>query len=189
MEYFHVAMILDNLESLPRHAPPAGYRFVMYGDGNETAWAEVETSAGEFKTQDTALEHFSREFGDFRNEMKERCVFLATDSGRIVGTATAWYNREFKDGRYGRLHWVGIHQDYQGKGLGKLLVGKAMQVLAQYHAKAYLTTQTTSAIAIKIYLDFGFVPYHVRETCPKAWRLLAEALKHPALNVYLSAGT
>ncbi|MCK5094311.1 MAG: hypothetical protein KAR18_06275 [Spirochaetes bacterium] len=47
--------------------------------------------------------------------------------------------------------------------------------------KAYLTTQTASYRAIKIYLDFGFTPFLDNETSLRAWRALAGYLHHPLL--------
>ena len=185
MEYIHVAMIRENLDSLPPAGLPPGYKFRMFKKGNEEEWAEIETSAGEFKTRDAALERFQKEFGAFTDEMEERSVFIVTGNGEYIGTSTAWYNKEFRDGTYGRLHWVGIHARHQGKGLGKPLVAQSMRILAQYHKKAYLTTQTTSAIAIKIYLDFGFIPIPEGEDAERGWRLLARELRHPVLKDYL----
>lgn len=101
--------------------------------------------------------------------MEERCFFLETDAGRVIGTATAWHHPSFHGARYGRLHWVAIHPEFQGRKLAKPLVGAAMRRLAELHRRAYLTTQTTSWKAVKIYLDFGFEP--LAET-PR-WRRLA----------------
>ena len=185
MEYIKVAMILERLDQLPYHPLPEGYQLRNFREGDEDTWSEIETSVDEFKSVDKASEHFHEEFGPYIDEMKIRCFFIDTAGGRSIGTATAWYNRDFRDGTYGRLHWVGIHPDLQGKKLGKPLTSAAMDRLAQYHKKAYLTTQTTSFIAIKIYLDFGFEPYLTMDSCPKAWQLLAKKLKHPALNDYL----
>lgn len=188
MEFIHVTMIRETLAGLPRYPCPSGYKFHLYEDGDVRHWADIETSAGEFESIDKARAHFLKEFGPFQEEMARRCVFLTTDEGRYAGTATAWYNSDFRDGEFGRIHWVGIHRDFQGKGLGKPLMSEAMDVLGRYHSRAYLTTQTTSAIAIKIYLDFGFAPLFVRESCARAWRLLAAELRHPALEKYRAPG-
>ena len=180
-----VKMILHNLHNLSDYPLPDGYAARYFKKGDEHKWAEIETSAGEFSDVDSALKRFNDEFSPFLDEMEKRSVFIDTNEGKSIGTATAWYNNEFMDGTFGRLHWVGIHQDFQGKGLGKPLVSAAMNCLKQFHAKAYLTTQTTSAIAIKIYLDFGFEPLLFSDQCPTAWRLLAQELKHPLLKYYL----
>jgi ribosomal protein S18 acetylase RimI-like enzyme len=95
-----------------------------------------------------------------------------------------WFDDNFFKAGYGRVHWVGIDPDYQGKGLAKPLVSKTMEIIKERHDKCYLTTQTESFKAIKIYLDFGFVPYLKDETCEKAWKMMADLLKHPALEKY-----
>ncbi len=60
----------------------------------------------------------------------------------------------------------------------------AMERLARSHERAYLTTQTTSARAIGMYLDFDFVPFITSDQCRQGWRLLASMLDHPALEAY-----
>lgn len=184
MERIRVIMIRENLDNLPEYPSPAGYFLRNYEDGDDNTWAAIETAAGEFSDTGSALKRFRDEFPNI-NEMKRRCLFLCDNSGREIGTATAWFNNEFEDGEYGRLHFVGIHPDYQGKGLGKALVGETMKLLTQFHTKAYLTSQTTSAAGIKIYLDFGFEPYIFSDSCSRAWQLLAREINHPALNTYL----
>ncbi|MFC1558026.1 GNAT family N-acetyltransferase [candidate division KSB1 bacterium] len=185
MEFIHVTMIMDTLDNLPEYPVSSGYSFRNYKKGDEEAWAEIETSAGEFKNVSSALKRFQSEFGPYLSEMKNRCLFLYTDEGEKIGTATAWYNSEFKDGAYGRLHWVGIRPEYQGRGLGRPLIGAAMKRIAELHQKSYLTSQTTSAAGIKIYLDFGFIPYVSTDDCRRAWRLLAHELNHPALKEFV----
>lgn len=180
-----VRMILNNLDNLPDYPIPDGYSARYFKKGDEHKWAEIEASAGEFPDVHSAIKRFNDEFGPFIDEMEARSIFIDANDGRSVGTATAWYNREFMDGTYGRLHWVGIHKDFQGRGLGKPLVSAAMQRLKRFHDKAYLTTQTTSSIAIKIYLDFDFEPLMFSDQCPTAWRLLANELNHPHLKKYL----
>jgi len=116
-----------------------------------------------------ALERFEKEFGSYRDEMEERCFFIVhKENGRVIGTATAWYNNDFKGERYGRVHWVGIHPDFQGKKLAKPLLAVVMMCLAKHHDKAYLTSQTTSYKAINMYLDFGFAPEITDDEAAKA---------------------
>ena len=185
MEFIRVAMIRDTLNDLPEYPLSGCCFFKNYKRGDEEVWAEIETSAGEFTDVDSALKRFQSEFGPYLSGMEKRCLFLCTDAGEIIGTAAAWYNREFKDGTYGRLHWVAIRPEYQGRGLGRPLVSAAMKRLAEFHQKAYLTSQTTSAAGIKIYLDFGFLPCISTGKCRRAWRLLARELNHPALKEFV----
>ncbi|MHC4295495.1 MAG: N-acetyltransferase, partial [Planctomycetota bacterium] len=56
---------------------------------------------------------------------------------------------------------------------------------AMGHRRAMLTTQTHRIVAIKCYLDLGFVPDMTRENAYRAWTLISEELDHPALQKVL----
>jgi GNAT superfamily N-acetyltransferase len=185
MEYIPVSMVRGDLLGLPRFALPQSFSLRLYRKGDESDWARVEAAVGEFTSEKTALQHFQDEFGAHRNEMKRRCLLLENDGNGVIGTATAWYNKSFHDEAFGRLHWVGILPEYQGRGLSKPLISAALRRLKRFHSKAYLTSQTTSYVAIKVYLDFGFQPYIRGERCLQAWNLLAAELRHPGLKEYL----
>lgn len=168
------------MDRLPSFQLPEGYSYRFYRTEDKRHWADIECKAGEFSDRETALKQFKSEFGSFENEMKRRCIFLIPDGiKRPVGTATAWYG--CRNGKlWGRLHWVGIVPEHQGKNLGRPLVGTAMKRLADLkHDRVYLTTQTTSLAAIKIYLDFGFVPYIRSGRCRKGWDIVEAALNYP----------
>ena len=189
IERISVVMINDCLEKekmielAAKHPIPDGYCIRNYRNGEEGLWAEIETAAGEFETEKEALEQFEEEFGPYREEMEKRCFFLMhKKSGRPAGTTTAWYNDNYKGESYGRIHWVGIHPDFQGRKLAKPMLATAMLRLAEYHDKAYLTTQTTSYKAINMYLDFGFRPELVRDGCRRAWKMIEEILGR---NIFL----
>ncbi len=183
MERIRLTMVNDKLKAFPSVSLPDGFRFTRYNPGDEIWWAKVEAAAGEFDSVESALRRFEEEFGPYKDQLQERCVFLEHETAGIIGTATAWYGN-FRDEIIGRLHWVAIHPDFQGKKLARPLIKEAMNILARYHRKSYLTTQTTSFKAIKIYLDLGFVPFETSERCKAGWRMLAELLNHPALADY-----
>lgn len=176
---FRLIMICENLdksniiELAQRYKINDDFLIRNYRKGEENLWAEVETAAGEFKTEKDALIHFEKEFGPYRDEMEKRCFFIEhKESGRVIGTATAWYNDDYRGDRYGRIHWVGIIPEFQGRKLAKPLMAAAMVQLAKYHDKAYLTSQTTSYKAINMYADFGFVPLIEDEEAVEAWEYL-----------------
>ncbi len=179
--YFHLAMDLDDVERVPVLKLPPGFAVSHYEPGDEAAWARIETAAGEFSDQGKALAHFEREFGGRELEMSERCLFLRAPGGDAIGTSTAWYGE--RGGRViGRLHWVAIVPAFQGRGLAKPLVSASMALMRGRHRSAYLTTQTTSWIAVKVYLDFGFRPAFDQPDSERAWAVVAELLGHPALD-------
>lgn len=188
MKALPVLMVNWRLEKPKPLALPLGYSFRMFRRGEERLWAEIETAAGEFPDLSSALSRFQREFGPYPDEMEQRCVFLLHE-GRVIGTATAWYRNSESLGKYGvdslpegRLHWVAIHPDFQGRGLARPLVSEAVRLLCGFYDSAYLTSQTTSFKAIKIYLDYGFVPVLTAPGAKEAWRLLARLLPHPLLK-------
>ena len=184
MERVSLTMILEDLSGLPPYELPEPYQSRTFHEGEETTWAEIEHAAGEFPSLDKARSRFKDEFGSHVADLCDRCTFLEDGEGRAVGTATAWFSPSFKGGRYGRLHFVAIHPEYQGRGLSKPLVSLAMDRLSSFHDRAYLTTQTTSWIAIKVYLDFGFRPLVERPDHIQGWRMMWNQLGHPALSTY-----
>jgi len=61
--------------------------------------------------------------------------------------------------RYGRVHWVAIVPEMQGKGLSKPMLSVVLDRLRELgHGRAYLTTNTVRTAAINLYLKFGFAP-------------------------------
>ena len=182
--YIPVTMVRKDLRNLPVFPLPAGYRMRNYEPGDEAHWAAIEQSAGEFETQAQALAHFQKEFGNDLADLKNRLFFLCDEGNRSIGTANAWFRCDFHGDLWGRLHWIAICPEHQGRGLSKPMTAYALQRLAQSHDKAYLTTQTTSFVAVKVYLDLGFEPFLETEKCPEGWRLLKDLLRHPKLNAF-----
>ena len=181
MEPIPVTMVRDNLKNLPSFELPAGYRIRTFGSGEENVWSEIETAAGEFENLAGALDAFNVNFGEDVRAMLSRCFFVETEDGLAVGTGTAWYNPDFLGRDYGRVHWIGIRPEYQGRGLAKPLVGTVMNRLAESHERAYLNTFITRIPAIKVYLDFGFVPLLRTPQCEEAWKIYGEIVPHPGI--------
>ena len=177
-------MIRNDLTNLPQYSLPEPFSIRNFMPGEGELWAAIESAAAEFKTQEKAREHFNLEFGDYQDEFCSRCQFLVAANGRAIGTATAWRSPSYRGRLYGRLHWVAIHPDFQGRGLSKPMVGAAMHRLQTFHDRAYLTSQTTSWKAIKVYLDFGFSPLVETDGHRRGWELLWEKLRHPGLSSF-----
>jgi ribosomal protein S18 acetylase RimI-like enzyme len=178
-----VIMTHENLLSTPEVAAfERPYQISNFQSGDELSWSVLQATTDSFATNAAALAFFQNEFGSDSTALTKKCYFLKTDDQQFIGTAMAWHaDPRFDDG-FGRLHWVVIHPDYRGKGLGRQLIRYTMQQLSQQYAKAYLTTQTISYPAINIYLDLGFRPWISNDQDKIAWRLLKELLKHPALD-------
>jgi GNAT superfamily N-acetyltransferase len=65
----------------------------------------------------------------------------------------------FLAARSGRVHWMAILPEFQGRGLGKALLSTICHRLRELgHERAYLHTSAARIPAIKLYLKFGFEP-------------------------------
>ncbi len=186
MQDFPITMIRSNLDDLPSYALPDGYHIRTFSRGEEGVWADIEVAVSGFESREQALARFDGEFGSHLDEMEDRCFFLIHDeTGWIIGTTTAWYDPDFQGENYGRIHWVAITPEFQGKKLAKPMLSAAMARLAQSHARAYLKTHTICSRAINIYLDFGFVPFVDSPQGAQAWRMLAQEIRHPVVERFL----
>ena len=164
-----LAMTLDSLENMPVFDLPERYGWRFYRPSDERLWADVETSAGEFTNPEDGVKAFYRYFPD-EDELQKRMIFL-TDGGVPFATATAWFE---EDGT-GRLHWVAVDEAHQGQGMSKTVVSLAMHCMRELgHKTAYLTTQTASWVAIKVYARFGFRPFVQNEHEAEGWKIVSE---------------
>lgn len=176
---YSVKMVFKDEDKVKPYYLPQGYRFRFYRQGDESLWAKVETLAGEFASEEKALERFKKEFGDYTQELESRLLFIETDDKEVVGTIMAWYG-QLRYENEGRIHWVGIVPSHQGKGLAKPLLYKALKILIAKHNHIYLTTQYSSIAGINLYKQFGFVEYEDEDTHPDAWKIINQELD--ALN-------
>ncbi len=175
VEYIEFAMVREDLNDLPDFSLPPGFGLRLFRPGDEPIWVDIEMRAGEFSTIEQGLGYFREEFGPYLNEMRERSLILETESGEPIGTSTAWFG-ELAGHRMGRIHWVAVVPEFQGRGLSKPLVGAAMQILARHHSEAFLTTQTSSWRAVGLYLQLGFQPVLDSKEAERAWLIVTEKL-------------
>ena len=173
-----VFMVRENLQGIPDYASPSGYSVRWYQAGDEDLWLKIHLVAD--KLNSITPELFAREFGDQPSLLAQRQCFLFDAHRRPVGTATAWFNDNFNGGSYGRVHWVAIVPEQQGRGLGKALMTIVCHRLRELgHTRAYLTTSTARISAINLYRHFGFVPLIRAPDDATIWRELNRYLKNP----------
>lgn len=169
--------MLHQLDDIPNNSLPNSYRFRLFRQKNDSeTWAKIVTATGEFPDENKAIERFNNEFKPHPNEVPKRIIFLETSDGHAAGTATAWFG-EWNKVTIGRLHWVEITPEFQGKKLGRPLIAEAMKLLSQYHRQAYLKTQESSLAAIHIYNQFGFKPVCTTNEQQTAWDRVFHSLK------------
>ena len=169
-----LAMRTNDLSNLPEYELPKEYSWRYYEPGDERIWAEIEMSAGEFTRVEDGIQKFHYYYPD-ESLLPGRMIFL-TDGGRPFATATAWFSDD--NPSEGRLHWVSVDQAHQGKGLSRPLVSLAMHRMRDLGYKtAFLTTQTASWVAIKVYAQFGFRADVREEREIEGWKLVEEKTK------------
>jgi GNAT superfamily N-acetyltransferase len=175
-----VHMLRPHMRDLPRFGFPEGYSIRPIRLDEAGVWTDIQRDAEPYITIDDGL--FLREFGDDLPAVTRRCFLITGPRGVAAGTISGWYSRDFKGQDYGRIHWVAVRPAHQGRGLAKAAMSHVMARLAEWHERAWLATSTGRIGAIKIYLDFGFVPDMDGPNAETAWRQVAAKLDHPGLR-------
>lgn len=180
---YEVTMIRPHLCDIPQVPFPEGLgiRAMRLDEGG--LWTDIERDAEPHFPVGEAL--FYSQFGQDMQALQWRSFIVTNEKGVGVGVISAWYHRTFKDQDYGMVHWVAVRPAYQGRGLGKAMLSFTLNQLSQWHERAFLGTQTKRLSAIKLYLDFGFVPDLDQSGVMDAWRDVNAQLHHPALDALL----
>lgn len=136
---------------------PEGFRVRGYRPGDEAAWAALEYEIGDFDTPEEARDYFAAVYGAHPRELARRCLFAEDGQGRAVGTCTAWRDPR-NAGTCASLHWLAVSPAYQGKGLGRALCRRTLEVFRDLgEFPVYIHTQPWSWKAVLLYLQEGFL--------------------------------
>ena len=182
---YYELMLRGDITDMQEIPLPAGYHYEMYRPGDRDVWIEIEKSAKEFDTREQGLDAWKRYYAEHTDELPGRMVFVVNEAGEKVATATAFYDiRGIDQSADGWLHWVAVRREDQGKGLSKPLISHVIQImeaLGQTHCK--IPTQTTTWVAVKVYLDLGFRPIEKNLVNSRdGWRIIKRLTDHPALS-------
>ncbi len=182
-----VQMERDGFAEVPQVALPAGYRIRLYREGDGAVWTGLQRAAEPFL--EITDELFENEYGAHREALTDRMWFVETNEGVPAGSISAWFETgpNVPNDR-GRIHWVVVHPDHQRRGISKSMMTVAMARLADSHPGAVLGTSSGRPWAVKVYLDFGFVPRQTQLSDPdvrQAWRNLQSVIDHPTLEPYV----
>lgn len=164
---------------------PAGYHFETYAPGDREAWIAIEISAKELLNYDHALDAWGRYYAGHEADLPGRMFFLVNETGEKVATATAYYEPRDPEGA-GWLHWVAVRREDQGRGLARPLIAHALKRLLELgYRKVKIPTQTTTWVAARLYLDFGFRPIPQNAVRSRVgWSILQRLTDHPALGAF-----
>ena len=182
-EVVQLQMINEQMQAPAQFDLPEGYAYRLFDrkTGRED-WCQVTVKTDLFNNIDEAYKTFDTEFAPYLDEMEKRSIFLIdTKKDVIIGTITSWYNK-INDRDFGMMHWVGIDEEYQGRGLGKSMINYGVMHLTTMHDIGMLGTQGFRLAAIKRYLTCGFVPWIKKQEDIGEWDRVAEAIDHPSLK-------
>lgn len=175
-----VVMIRASLEDIPHRSLSDGFSLRPMEPGDGASWVEIWR---EVENPDAIPDDlFCREFGSDWQMVGKRCFLLVDSSGNPAGTISAWYDDAFHGSEcWGRIHWIAVKREYQGKGLAAGMMSAAMETLRGLgHDRCYLVTHGFRIRAIKLYLSFGFKP-EITESSLPIWRSVASTLEMPSL--------
>jgi beta-glucuronidase len=174
-----VNMIRPHLRDIPDVPFPDGYGVRALHRNEGGLWEDIWRDAEPFFKIENGL--FEKEFGDDPAAIERRCFIITAPDGVAAATISAWYSRDIDGLDYGRIHWVATRKTYQGKGIMRAGLSYALQQMAQWHTRAVLGTSTGRVAAIKLYLDYGFLPDMSAPYAREAWTSFRKKLNHPAL--------
>ena len=183
-----VRMLCSDVGTAPRHALPCGYALRGFQPGDEDSWVAIHRRAD--RLQESSLALFEQQFGMARGELPRRQFYLLDGQARPIGTASAWFGSGDSPRSRGRVHWVALVPEAQGRGLGKVLLSAVCcRFLELGHRQAYLTTSTLRLPALCLYFGFGFLPDLTSPLDRAAWRhlLLPPTAPGPGLPSTLRA--
>lgn len=185
IKYYELMLEKKSLDAIPDFPLPDGYSFELFKPGDMDAWIDIEMSAKELTSYEQGIEVFEKYFGGKDSELVNRMVFIKNEAGEKIATATAYYDIYGRDkSGAGWLHWVAVRREYQGRGLAKPLISHTLRLMHSLgYAHAKIPTQTTTWLACKIYLDFGFTPIPQNAINSRmGWRIVKTLTNHPALE-------
>lgn len=147
-----VFMMRDDLENVSHFDWPQGFSIRPFEAGDDQTWWEIHELADPLQAH--RLGTHRQFFGDDFDQLRARQYFIVSPDGQPIGTATAWLD----SAELGRVHWVAIVPEFQGRGLAKPLISHILERLRELgHARAILDTSSQRPRAISLYKKFGFV--------------------------------
>lgn len=151
-----VVMVKNDLLNIPQFSLPTGFTCKWYSPGDETLWLNIHKKADNYNriTQDIFINQFRNNI----RELSQRQCYVFDSEGTVAGTGTAWFNN-YHNKPFGRIHWIAIVPEMQGKKLGKSLMTIVCNRLLELgHDNAYLSTSSLRLPAINLYLTVRLCP-------------------------------
>ena len=210
--YTAVVMTRENAEHIPEYPLPQGYHFATFTPDDEARWVQLQAEVTHVESEEQGKQIFREEFLQAPEgvpcescpgyeDVVKRTVQVKDAAGNLVGVGILWMGDIFGE-VWPRVHWVAVHPEHQGKGLAKCILARMLELYRELgcNAPIYLTTQTKTYRAVRIYAQMGFKPYMgekplhwpfqsdlpketFREENEAAWKLIREKLAEVNLRL------
>jgi GNAT superfamily N-acetyltransferase len=165
-----------NLRGLPETPLPAGYSLRWFRSGDAAHWLRIHRDADPFN--EITPELFNCQFGCDLKRLSNCQCYLEDAMGRVIGTGTAWSADERLEGRCGRVFWLAILRQFQGRGFGKPILGAVCNRLCELgYDRACVITGTGRLPAVSLYLQFGFQPEVRTDEDRAIWERMFKSLR------------
>lgn len=140
---------------LPVHPPPPGFHIRYHAPEDVETWTSIQRAADKINTITDAL--FHETFGTDEALHRLRIMYITTATGEPFGTSAAWFGPDGPNHPLGRVHWLAIHPDFQGRGHSKVLMATTLgQLMRLGHRECYLKTDKTRTAAMALYKSMDF---------------------------------
>lgn len=177
--YTAVVMVRENAENIPEFSLPEGYHFATFTPEDEENWVHLQAIVTHVESDAQGRQIFREEFLRAGEEIPceecpgyeetvRRTVLVKDTAGTLVGAATLWMGDTFGE-IWQRVHWVAVQPEHQGKGIAKCMIARMLALYKELSCDTpiYLTTQTKTYRAVRVYAQMGFVPYIGKK--PVSW--------------------
>lgn len=184
IRYYELLMKYDDTSNYKEYDLPEGFHYEYFKPGDEEEWVNIHIESGEFTSYEKGLKHFHDFYDYFIDELPKRCIFIVdSKTNEKVATATISLLETPEYGYRAAVDWVAIKRSYQGRKLAKPLITKFMEMANKLgHKEIILHTQTTTWLAAKLYLDYGFDILNEEEK--EGWSILKTITSHEKLENY-----
>jgi ribosomal protein S18 acetylase RimI-like enzyme len=91
-------------------------------------------------------------------------VLVAKRNQKVAGFITCKIESLTQKGKFGFIDLIGVEAGEGGKGIGSLLVNKALNWFIKFVPSVYVGTQVTNTSAVRLYTRLGFKPVYSEAT-------------------------
>ncbi|NLV74623.1 MAG: GNAT family N-acetyltransferase [Chloroflexi bacterium] len=131
---------------------PAGFAFGGLERREFYTWATMHFDASnQHAYLPMMLRYYAQVYAPWEDEFF-RQVRTVRQDGRIIASCFKW--RAYR--AVTTVHWFRVLPAFEGRGIGRALLGEVLGALKPQEWPVYLHTHPASYRAIKLYTDFGF---------------------------------